>query len=165
MEASLACESEIVFILFGDVITIADIVLSVKKAGKLAFVHLDLVEGLASRDVAVDYIAKNTRADGVISTKTGIIRRAKALGLLAVQRFFVLDSLAIVNIKNQIPFECVDAIEILPGVIPSIIKTVVGFAGKPVIASGLIKCKEDIMSALGAGAVSVSSTNSEVWSL
>lgn len=52
------CQSEsgIVFILFGDVCTISEIVDHVKSAGKLAFVHMDLVNGLSSREISVDYI-------------------------------------------------------------------------------------------------------------
>lgn len=165
LELSLHCEGEIVFVLFGDVLSVAEIVTRIKAAGKAAFVHMDLIEGLASRDIAVDYIARSTDADGVISTKAGILRRAKALGLLTVQRFFVLDSIALVNLEKQIPFENADAIEILPGVIPKIIKRVVGFSPKPVIASGLINDKDDVMSALGAGAMSVSSTNPATWDL
>lgn len=49
------CQSEsgIVFILFGDVCTISEIVDHVKSAGKLAFVHMDLVNGLSSREISV----------------------------------------------------------------------------------------------------------------
>ena len=165
LQKSLACDSSIVFVLFGDVLSIGGITAKIKEAGKHAFVHIDLVEGLASRDVSVDYLAKNTQVDGIISTKSGIVRRTKALGLFAIQRFFVLDSMALVNIEKQIPFEGADAIEILPGAVPKVIKTVAGFTRKPVIASGLINDKVDVMSALGAGAVSVSSSNSSVWLL
>ena len=70
------CQSEsgIVFILFGDVCTISEIVDRVKSAGKLAFVHMDLVNGLSSREISVDYIRKETNADGIISTKQPQIR-------------------------------------------------------------------------------------------
>ena len=51
-------ESGIIFILFGDVCTISEIVDQVKAAGKLAFVHMDLVNGLSSREISVDYIRK-----------------------------------------------------------------------------------------------------------
>ena len=55
------CQSEsgIVFILFGDVCTISEIVDHVKSAGKLAFVHMDLVNGLSSREISVDYSKRN----------------------------------------------------------------------------------------------------------
>ena len=56
-----------------------------------------------------------------------------------------------------------DLIEILPGVMPKIIRRLAGSAKKPLIAGGLISDKEDILSALGAGAVAISSTNEGVW--
>ena len=165
LSKGLTCESGIVFVLYGDVLSIGEIVAQIKEAGKAAFVHIDLIEGLASRDVAVDYLARNTQIDGIISTKAGILRRAKSLGLLTIQRLFVLDSMALVNIKKQIPFEGVDAIEILPGAMPKINKVVVGLTRKPIIASGLINDKEDVMGALEAGVMSVSSSNYDVWFL
>ena len=39
-----------------------------KQAGKMALVHLDLINGLSAKDVAVDFIKKYTKADGIIST-------------------------------------------------------------------------------------------------
>jgi glycerol uptake operon antiterminator len=82
----------IVFVLFGDIVNIPDIVSKIKNAGKIVFVHVDLIDGLASRSVAVDFIAKDTCADGIISTRPNIVKRAKNFNLLTVQRFFVLDS-------------------------------------------------------------------------
>ena len=165
LERCLTCESKIVFVLFGDVLSIEGVVSKIRAAGKFAFVHIDLIEGLASRDVSVDYLARSTQVSGILSTKSNIVRRAKSLGLFTVQRFFVLDSMALVNIKKQIPFDFADAIEVLPGPMPKVIKRVAGFTNKPVIASGLINDKEDVMGSLGAGAMSVSSSNSEVWFL
>ena len=58
------CQSEsgIVFILFGDVCTISEIVDHVKSAGKLAFVHMDLVNGLSSdcKLIHVDFRSRRT---------------------------------------------------------------------------------------------------------
>ena len=165
LEGCLQGDSAIVFVLFGDVITIGGIVAKIKQAGKHAFVHIDLVEGLATRDVSVDYLARNTQLDGIISTKANILRRAKELGLLTIHRFFVLDSRALSNIAKQAPFDYADAVEVLPGAMPKIIARVVGTTDKPVIASGLIIDKDDVIGALNAGAVSVSSTNSKIWCL
>ena len=53
----------IVFILYGNVCNIPSIVEKVKERGKLAIVHVDLIAGLSSKEVAVDYIKENTRAD------------------------------------------------------------------------------------------------------
>jgi glycerol uptake operon antiterminator len=144
-------------------VTIADVVAKIKNAGKLAMVHVDLIDGLASRDVAVDFIAKNTKADGIISTRPNIVHKAKTCGLLAVQRFFLLDSIAVNNIEKQPSLKDADAVEILPGLMPKIIQKLVGSIGKPVIAGGLINDKEDILNALNAGAIAISSTNHDTW--
>ena len=71
VDACLKSESQVVFILYGDICTIPEIVSKVKAAGKLAVVHLDLIHGLASKNIAADFYQKNIqKADGVISTKT-----------------------------------------------------------------------------------------------
>jgi glycerol uptake operon antiterminator len=158
LEKSLAGSGRIVFVLFGDILSISGIVSAIKDAGKIAMVHIDLIEGLSSRDIAVDFIAENTRADGILSTKANLVKHAKSRGLLAIQRFFVLDSMAFINIEKQFPLDCADAVEILPGVMPKVIRRIVKMIDKPVIAGGLIADKEDVRCALEAGAVSVSSS-------
>lgn len=65
----LTCDSQVIFILYGDLCNIADIVDTVKSAGKIALVHLDLIGGLNAKEIAVDFIKKYTRADGIISTR------------------------------------------------------------------------------------------------
>ena len=97
------CEREeikIVFILFGDVCSICRIVEELKAHGKVAMVHMDLVSGLSGKEVAVDFIKKNTRADGIISTKPALIKRARELDLYTTLRVFVLDSMAFENIEK-----------------------------------------------------------------
>ena len=42
LEKCLTCDSQVIFILFGDICNIADIVDKVKAAGKTAMVHIDL---------------------------------------------------------------------------------------------------------------------------
>lgn len=163
LEKSLESDCQIIFVLFGDLVSIADAIENIKRAGKIALVHVDLIEGLASKDVAVDFIAKYTVADGIISTRPNIVHRAKACGLLAVQRFFLLDSIALNNISRQPSLKDADAIEILPGLMPKIIRKLVKTIGKPIIAGGLITDKEDIVNALNAGAIAISSTNPDTW--
>ncbi len=163
LENCLSSDCSVVFILYGDVIGISSMVARIKAAGKLAMVHVDLIDGLAARDVAIDFIAKNTNADGIISTKPNLIRRAHTCGLLTVQRFFVLDSLSLASIEKQIPLDSADVIEVLPGVMPKIIKHLYRTTGKQIIAGGLISDKEDIVAALDAGAIAISSTNTDVW--
>jgi glycerol-3-phosphate responsive antiterminator len=163
LEQSLSSESSIVFILYGDILTISDIVNRVKESGRLAMVHVDLILGLSSKEISVDFIKEHTRADGIISTKPMLIKRANELSLYTILRFFVIDSMAYENIKKQCANVKPDCIEILPGIMPKLIKKICNTQGIPVIAGGLISDKEDIMQALDAGAVSISTTNPKVW--
>ena len=163
LEKCLASDCQVVFILFGDLVGISDIVDRVKSAGKIAMVHVDLIDGLSPKETAIDFISRKTNADGIITTKANLTRHAKKNGLYTVQRFFVLDSISLTNVENQLPLENADLIEILPGVMPKIIRGLAETTGKPIIAGGLIRDKEDIMNALEAGAVAISSTNQAIW--
>ena len=156
-------EIQIVFVLYGDICIIGDIVSRLKKAGKTVMVHLDLITGLSSREIAVTYLKAVTHADGIISTKPAVIRQAKEEGLFAIMRFFVIDSIAFDSIERQTESVHPDMIEVLPGVMPKIIRRICQNSRVPVIAGGLISDKEDIMAALSAGAVSISTTNQAVW--
>lgn len=156
-------EIKVVFILFGDICNLNTIVKQIKNVDKIAMVHIDLITGLSGKEVAVEFIKTHTEADGIISTKPMLIKRARELSLSTVLRVFVLDSLAFENIQKQVQVAKPDAIEILPGLIPKIITRVCKLVKIPVIAGGLISDKEDVLSALGAGAISVSSTNHKVW--
>jgi glycerol-3-phosphate responsive antiterminator len=161
----LRTECHVIFILFGNVCNIGEIVAKVKDAGKLAIVHMDLVTGLSSKEISVDFIQKSTRADGIISTKPMIIKRAKELGIPAVQRFFIIDSIALENSKRQIELYHPDCVEIMPGIMPKILKDIRNFVDVPIIAGGLLTDKKDVMGALSAGADAISTTNRKLWSI
>ncbi|NCC78560.1 MAG: glycerol-3-phosphate responsive antiterminator [Clostridia bacterium] len=162
-----ACRSQIriVFILFGDIVNLPSIIKKAKNCGKLVFVHLDLIEGLENKEIAAKYVKDYTEADGVISTKSNVIKAANELGLLTVQRFFVLDSMALEKAKKHMEYTYADAFEVLPGVIPKIIKKISLLTRTPVIAGGLIIDKDDAYSALHSGATAISTTNKSLWNL
>lgn len=161
-------EIQVIFVLYGDVCTIPEILERIKAAGKKAMVHIDLIVGLSAKEISVEFIARQTRADGIITTKPALVRRAKELGIFAVLRFFVIDSLALKNIEN-LEMQCgtsrPDFIEVLPGVMPKVLGRIAKVSRIPMIAGGLITEKEDVIAALSVGAIAVSSTNQDVWKL
>ena len=157
-DLELCCSLEeirVVFVLFGDICTIRTIVKRLKDAGKIAIVHVDLIVGLSSKEIVVDFIKMSTEADGIISTKVPLIRRGNELNFITVQRCFLLDSMAYENLRQQQH----------PGIMPQVISKMCKVSKAPIIAGGLISEKESVMSALSAGAMAVSSTNHEVWKL
>lgn len=161
-------EIQVIFVLYGDVCTIPEILERIKAAGKKAMVHIDLIAGLSAKEISVEFIARQTRADGIITTKPALVRRAKELGIFAVLRFFVIDSLALKNIEN-LEMQCgtsrPDFIEVLPGVMPKVLGRIAKVSRIPMITGGLITEKEDVIAALSVGAIAVSSTNQDVWKL
>ncbi len=165
LQASLKLDSSVIFILYGDICSIAHIVEQVKAAGKLAMVHMDLIAGLGSKEISVDFIKEKTKADGIITTKPLLAKRAKELGLYTVLRFFIIDSLALSNLAKQAKDAKPDCMEILPGVMPKVISRISKENAIPLIAGGLISDKEDVCNALDAGAVAVSTTNPKIWVL
>lgn len=163
LEKGLASDCSVIFVLYGDICNIRGIVDQIKAKNRIAMVHMDLINGLSSREISVDFIKENTSADGIITTKPALIKRAKELGLYTVLRFFVLDSMALENIGKQCDMARPDCMEVLPGVMPKIIYRIHEAERTPLIAGGLLSDKEDIMAALKAGAVSVSTTKSGLW--
>ena len=163
LKECLYSESQIIFLLFGDICSVGRYVEIAKSAGKMVFVHMDLINGLGNKEVAVDFIREHTGVDGIISTKPQLVKRAKELGLFGILRIFVIDSMAFGNIEKQCASLVPDAVEILPGLMTKIIKKLCSTVNVPIIAGGLISDKEDVMNALNAGAVAISVTNQRVW--
>lgn len=137
LQRALGSECNIIFFLFGNICNIPNLVQSVKERGKYAFVHIDLINGLAAKEIAADYIRSFTRADGVLSTKPQILRHAREIGLITVLRVFVLDSLALDNIEKLRAACNPDLIELVPGLMPKIIRQVHSLHRTPLIAHGL----------------------------
>lgn len=163
LQECIHSESGMVFILYGDICSIGDIVKTIRDAGKRAIVHMDLIQGLSPREAALEYLKKATLADGIITTRPALIHKARELGFFTVLRFFVIDSLAYENIEKQTAAVRPDVVEILPGLMPKVIRQVKRSIRRPVIAGGLISEKEDILAALDAGAAAISTTNKRVW--
>ena len=156
---------KVVFVLYGDICSIESIVSKIHDSGKKAIVHIDLVSGLSAKDAAVEFMKISVGADGIISTRPQLIKKANYLNMFTVLRVFALDSMAYENILKQVAAGNPDAIEILPGLMPKVIKKVSQQVIIPVIAGGLISDKEDVVSALSAGAISVTSTDQKVWNM
>lgn len=169
LDRALDSDCGVIFLLCGDICTIGSLAARAAGRGKALFIHADLVDGLAGREVAADFIRQNTGAAGIISTKPALIRRAREVGLSTVQRFFLIDSLALHNVRRLLAPEQrqyrPDVVEILPGAMPKVLRTLTAVSPVPVIAGGLIHDKEDVMAALDAGAAAISSTDPAIWFL
>lgn len=165
IDEAIASPSEIIFLLKGNILNLAEVSKKLKDSGKLVFVHMDLMEGLTKESVALEYVSKTCHLDGIITTRTSLLKKAKELNLFTIQRLFLLDSLSldrgIHSVKNIRP----DAVEILPGIVPKMTRFLVKELNVPIITGGLIKDKEDVIESINAGAVGISTSRKEIWYL
>lgn len=165
LDAVLKSDCKVVFILYGSILDIGEIVQKIKDNGKIAFINVDLLDGFSSKEIVVKYLKNHTKADGILSSKASMIKAAKAQGFMTIHRFFLIDSFSFHNLEKQIEISKPDCIEILPGCAPKVITWVMEKIDIPLIAGGLVCEKDDVVAALKAGASAISSTNMDVWSM
>lgn len=134
-----------------------------KKRNKKVLLHADLIQGLNNDDYAAEYLSQVIKPAGLISTRANVINKAKQNGLVAVQRLFLLDTNALEKGYALLERTKPDYIEVLPGIMPHIIREVAEQTGIPIIAGGLIRSEEDVEQALAAGAVGVTTSRKDLW--
>jgi len=165
LETAILSPSEMIFLLTGNILNLKEIVKRVKENRMDIYIHLDLMDGFSKDAIALKYIHEHIRPDGIITTKSSLIKLAKEMNIFAIQRLFILDSLSLDTAIKTIQSTKPDAIEILPGVMPKIVKRIVKETRIPVIAGGLIIDKDDVIEILKAGAIGVSSSSEGIWEL
>lgn len=134
-----------------------------RRANKKVLIHFDLIQGLKADEYGMEYLIREVKPDGILSTRGNVIKLAKKNGLLAIQRMFLLDSLALEqNLKISDRFQP-DCIEVLPGLMPKIIEEIHEQTSIPIIAGGLVKTELEVEQAMVAGAVAVSTSNTDLW--
>ncbi|MBR0457693.1 MAG: glycerol-3-phosphate responsive antiterminator [Victivallales bacterium] len=162
-EAVAKSPARMVFLLQGNICKLSEQCRMLREAGKQVFLHMDLVDGLKGDDSGMKFASREFHLTGIISTKATCLKLAKEVGLLAIQRVFMLDTSAlktgVLHAKNCKP----DFVEVLPGISPQIIRLAVKEFQVPIIAGGLISNWEDVEGAISAGAAAVSSSHRELW--
>ncbi|MFC7375485.1 glycerol-3-phosphate responsive antiterminator [Brachybacterium sp. GCM10030267] len=165
LEAALETDHEVLFLLYGSLIDIEETVARCIAAGKIVLVNVDFIEGLSSQDVAVQWLATHTEADGILSSKPAVVRAARRAGLTAVQRYFLVDSISYHQLARVLRQGEPHFVEILPGCIPRVIEWLRADFSTPVIAGGLVCERGDVIAALGAGALAVATSDRAVWAM
>lgn len=165
LEDALAGDHEVVFLLYGSLLDISQTLQRCHDAGKIVLVNLDFLDGLSAQDTAVRWLAESTVADGVLSSKPSVIRAARTIGLAAVQRYFLVDSLSYRRLPRVLSQGEPDLVEILPGCVPRVISWLQDDISTPVIAGGLVCEKGDVIAALDAGALAVATSDRNIWAM
>lgn len=165
VEIAVSSQVTTIFLLHADIFNIGAMVERIKNCGKSALIHIDFLEGLGRDQKALDYIVDVIKPDGIISTRSSHIKYAKDKGMFTIQRFFLVDSQSYETTIKTAQTIHSDMIEVMPGIMPSILSRISSRLALPVIAGGLIESKNDIVDILNAGAVGVSTGKKELWIL
>ncbi|MDA8351718.1 MAG: glycerol-3-phosphate responsive antiterminator [Firmicutes bacterium] len=157
---------EVCFLLFGEINTLHQTVNRIRRMGKQVYLHVDLAQGFGNDRAALKYIRKEIEPDGVLSTRTHLIRFAREEGLFTIQRLFIPDTMSVETGKHLLKQSKADAVEVMPGVVPAwVYKELRRNHDIPIVAGGLLHGLGDIKSALENGADAISVSNGEIWDL
>ena len=166
IQRALASPSVIVWLLYGTPLTLPDIVRQVRSAGKLPVANLDLLTGFAQDSDGIDLLAAEGIA-GVVSTRQSVLRAARAQGMIAVQRTFVVDSIAVGNIVRALQHFLPDAVELLPAAAAPLCVATLRKAQPqlPIIATGLITTMRQVDDLIRCGVSSAATSDVSLWVL
>ena len=161
---ALRSDVDMIFLLHSNIMTVNQCVKEIHSAGKKAFVHVDFAEGIGKDRFGLEFLSKQG-VDGILTTRTNIIKAAKEFNLITVQRFFMVDSHSVGTSVESIRISKPDIIEIMPGIITKKIKEFSEKVNVPIIAGGIIETEEEVRAALEAGATVVSTGEVDLWNV
>lgn len=163
IKPALVSEVTRVNLMSGNIMNLREVIAELHERGKMVYVHAEMVKGLGRDASAVQYLAEEFKADGIISTKSNMIVAAKNANLKTIQRIFAIDTNALETGVKMISTSSPDEVELMPGLMPRVIQDMKGKINKPLIVGGLIKYREEIEAAVHAGADYVSMGNPNYW--
>lgn len=162
LELALKADVWVIFDLSPNLLTLAKKAEMVHSAGKKIFIHIDLAEGIGKDKCGIDFV-RRCKVDGIISTRSNIIKLAREAGLTTVQRFFIVDSKSVDTTVETVKTSRPDMIEIMPGIVTKVVASLKATLDMPVICGGLIDDVREIDSVLSAGATAISTGKTELW--
>lgn len=161
-ELALNSKVDVIFLLYSSILTIESYINKAHKAGKKIFIHMDFAEGIGKDRAGLEFL-KKMGVNGILTTRTNLIRPAKDMGLITIQRFFIVDSHSVDTAVESIRIAKPDVVEIMPGVVSKKIKEFAQKVSTDILAGGLVEFKEDVDAAIAAGATAVSTADVELW--
>ena len=88
---ALTSDVDMIFLLHANIMTVTQCIREIHGAGKKAMVHIDFAEGIGKDKYGIEYLAEQD-VDGICTTRSNIVKATRELGLISLQRFFMIDS-------------------------------------------------------------------------
>ncbi|WFS60902.1 glycerol-3-phosphate responsive antiterminator [Pseudodesulfovibrio thermohalotolerans] len=164
-EFQLALKSEVstIFMMGGTVSLVRDLARQAYEADKHIFFHAELVKGLGRDQEGIAFLVEQGPLNGIVSTKPHLLAAARDLGVTTILQIFLIDTQAlhtgIRNIESVKP----DAVELMPGLVPSIAGQFKALLNVPLFAAGLIRHEHEVRSMLDAGVDALAMSEQRLW--
>lgn len=147
----------------GHIGNLESIIEQIHHTGKQVYVHSEMVAGLGRDTHAIEYLANKFKVDGIVTTKSNIVAAAKQAGLKSIQRIFIIDTAAMQTAIRMINNTHPDEVELMPGLMPRVIRELKNTISQPLIVGGLIRHEQEIIEALNSGADYISCGEPSMW--
>lgn len=166
LHAAVASPVRVIFLMASSISKVAAAGAAVAGAGKLLFVHLDFVDGLAKDEAGLEFLVQGARPAGVITTRTGLVQAARRAGVIPVQRLFLLDSQSVSTGVEAARSSRAEVVEVLPGIAPRAVSAIRSqLPNSLIITGGLVRTEREVTKALAAGASGVSTSRPSLWAM
>lgn len=164
-DAALTREAgiKVCFYLTGHIFELRELAIQCREQGQLIFAHVDLISGIAKDSHGMEVLASEVGVDGVLTTRGHLITAAQRVGLLGIQRLFMLDSEAFKTGLRMLRSSQPDAVEILPALSLPFIRERLPAKLPPIIAGGLVETHEELGRVLKPPILAVSTSRVGLW--
>jgi glycerol uptake operon antiterminator len=160
---ALASDVAIVAILRGNGLGLREPIARIHSAGKLAAVHLDLIDGVAADVHGVAWLAR-CGADAIITSHGRLVPAIRREGCVAIHRVLLSRRSHLDSAMKAAARAAPDVLEVLPGILLPSITQLLPRLGIPVLAGGFIRTADDVRAVMVAGAAGVTTSETELWS-
>jgi glycerol uptake operon antiterminator len=164
LELALASRTEIVFLLRGNGLALGPEIRRIHAAGKLAAVHLDLVDGVRADARGVAWLAR-LGADALITSHGRLMPVIREEGAIAILRLLLSRRTHLDTAFTAVSRARPDIIEVLPGVILPTLTGLMPTFGVPLLAGGFIRTEADAEDVIKAGAAGITTSAPNLWGM
>lgn len=140
-----------------------ELVKLMKDNHKKVLIHSELIKGLSSDEFGAIYLIQTLNVDGIISSKPKVIEICRKRKVIGIFRFFLKDSVSLTQSLDMARKISPHYLEVLPAISTDILPEIIENTNSQILMGGLIRKKEQIRRCLDAGAVAVTTSNTDFW--
>ncbi|WP_017596152.1 glycerol-3-phosphate responsive antiterminator [Nocardiopsis potens] len=157
-----AAASQVAIVASVELKDLAGVVAELLGGGKFFFLNVDSCRGLAQDKGALEYLGA-LRVPGIVSTRTSLVERAKALGQVTMQKVFVTDRSNLPRSLTSTAMSKPDLHELMPWPVLPRIDRAARAELSPFIAAGFVQRAADVSLALSLGAKAAATSDRPLW--